>query len=410
VWEFKVEVGEDGQRVFTPLDDNENNDDGGGGSGRGDDVRNSATAIGQAEDLIEKIASTTEKEQPCAYVNPKTNQTFPLNEPIWSAPEQTPLMLTPLPGINREQIKTHVRSIWRYAASFPSIPCPEPITLGEGCTPLVAKQFKNRKGKVHFKCEWFNPTSSFKDRGTSVMLSLLRAQGVTKVLEDSSGNGGASVACYAAAGGLSATIMCPSATSPAKTVAMRAYGASVELIPGPRQATADEAVKAHGRDGMFYASHAWHPFFLQGTKTMAYELWEDLGFAAPDNVIIPTGGGSNVMGCDIGFSELVSSGEISKLPRLFMAQPANSCPIVSAFHDTEPSEWKPTLAEGTAIARPVRQAEVVAALRRSNGGAVAASEEDIAAATLVCVEPKQNEQKKSSGMMVQPSALLIQSM
>ena len=76
-----------------------------------------------------------------------------------------------------------------------------------------------------FKCEWYNPTCSFKDRGTTVMLSLLRQQGVSAVLEDSSGNGGASVACYAAAGGLDATIMAPDSTSPSKTVQMRAHGA-----------------------------------------------------------------------------------------------------------------------------------------------------------------------------------------
>eukprot|EP01048_Picozoa_sp_COSAG05_P018236 COSAG05_NODE_2633_length_2819_cov_7.091544_3_plen_188_part_00 len=160
--------------------------------------------------------------------------------------------------------------------------CREPITLGEGCTPLVARPFGASGATVHFKCEWFNPTCSFKDRGTSVMLSLLRQQGVRNVLEDSSGNGGASVACYAAAGGLRATIMAPDSTSPAKTVAMRAHGAKVELIPGSRQATADAAMAAHGRGGdLFYASHNWHPFFLHGTKSLAYELWEDLGFRAP---------------------------------------------------------------------------------------------------------------------------------
>merc|ERR1712185_552850 len=141
------------------------------------------------------------------------------------------------------------------------------------------------------------------------MLSLLKQQGVTAVLEDSSGNGGASVACYAAAGGLAATIMAPDSTSPAKTVQMRAHGAAVELVPGSRQACADAAVAAHGRDGgkVFYASHAWHPFFLQGTKTLAYELWEDLGF-----------------------TELLGAGEISRVPRLFAAQPLACSPICTA--------------------------------------------------------------------------------
>ncbi len=126
------------------------------------------------------------------------------------------------------------------------------------------------------------------------------------MLEDSSGNGGAAISCYAAAGGMQATIMAPASTSPAKTVQMRAHGATVELIPGSRQATTDAAVARSS--SVFYASHNWHPFFLHGTKTLAYELWEDLGFRAPDNIITPCGAGSNVLGCEIGFSELLRAG------------------------------------------------------------------------------------------------------
>ena len=187
----------------------------------------------------------------CDYVEPR-GATYPLSEPRWCADgkddagQPLPLLLTPLPGITRRQIDTRERSLWRYKAAFP-LACDEPISLGEGCTPLVRREIAGRA--VHFKCEWANPTCSFKDRGTTVMLSLLRAQGVEAVLEDSSGNGGASAACYAAAGGLAATIMAPSSTSPAKTVQMRAHGATVELVPGSRQACADAAVAAHGRDG-----------------------------------------------------------------------------------------------------------------------------------------------------------------
>jgi threonine synthase len=202
------------------------------------------------------------------------------------------------------------------------------------------------------------------------------------VLEDSSGNGGAAIAAYAAAGGMQATILAPAATSPAKTVQMRAHGAAVELVPGTRQDTADEAIRRSGI--VFYASHNWHPFFLQGTKTLAYELWEDLGFAAPDNVIVPCGAGSNVLGCEIGFSELLRAGEIATLPRIFAAQPANCAPIAASFLAGEPvfPEVRPTIAEGTAIARPVRLAEVLGVLRETRGGAVMLSEEEIAAATL----------------------------
>ena len=207
------------------------------------------------------------------------------------------------------------------------------------------------------------------------MLSLLRQQGIGAVLEDSSGNGGAAVAAYAAAGGMRATIMAPASTSPAKTVQMRAHGAAVELIPGTRQATSDAAVAASDR--VFYASHNWQPFFLHGTKTLAYELWEDLGFRAPDNVIVPCGAGSNVLGCQIGFAELLNAGEIETPPRIFAAQPANCGPIAAAFMAGGPvdSPVLPTIAEGTAIASPIRMPEVLGALHETGGGAVMLSED-----------------------------------
>ena len=188
----------------------------------------------------------------------------------------------------------------------------------------------------------------------------------------------------AAAGGLRATIMAPASTSPAKTVQMRAHGANVELIPGTRQDTSDAAVARSA--SLFYASHAWHPFFLHGTKTLAYELWEDLHYRAPDNVIVPCGGGSNVLGCEIGFSELARAGQIERLPHIFAAQPANCAPIAAAFlagADTPvATPISPTIAEGTAIAAPIRLREVLGALRATGGGAVMLTEQEIVAATL----------------------------
>jgi len=315
------------------------------------------------------------------YLNPRTGETFPLDQPRWCGTDRAPLLLTSLPGITRAEIDTATRSLWRYRMALP-MQVDDPISMGEGCTPLIRRSLDG--APVLLKCEWFMPTGSFKDRGASVMLSLLRAQGVRAVLEDSSGNGGAAVAAYAAAGGLQATIMAPASTSPAKTVQMRAHGATVELIPGTRQDTADAAVRRS--DTVFYASHNWHPFFLHGTKTLAYELWEDLGFRVPDNVITPCGAGSNVLGCQIGFSELLRSGEIELLPRIFAAQPANCGPIAAAFLAAEDravaTEVRPTIAEGTAIAQPIRLAEVLGTLRETRGGAVMLSEEEIAAATL----------------------------
>jgi threonine synthase len=316
-----------------------------------------------------------------AYLDPRSGETFPLDTPRWCGTNRAPLFLTDLPGLTRAQVDTSTRSLWRYRAALPML-APDPITMGEGCTPLVPRSLHGATALL--KLEWFMPTGSFKDRGASVMLTYLRQQGITEVLEDSSGNGGAAVSAYAAAGGLKATIMAPESTSPAKTVAMRAAGASVELIPGNRQATSD-AAEARA-ETTFYASHNWHPFFLQGTKTLAYELWEDLGFEAPDNVIIPCGAGSNVLGCDIGFGELLRAGAIRKLPRLFAAQPENCGPIAASFMAGKTERIAtpvlPTIAEGTAIAKPIRLPEVIAALHRSRGGAVMLTEEEIAASAL----------------------------
>jgi threonine synthase len=165
---------------------------------------------------------------------------------------------------------------------------------------------------------------------------------------------------------------------------MRAYGAELELVPGSRQDTAAEAERQ--AEYIFYASHNWHPFFLQGTKTLAYELWEDLGFLAPEVVIAPTGAGSNVLGLDMGFGELLRQGVIERLPRLYAVQPANCAPIHAAFvsglTSLAPVDVSPTIAEGTAIEAPVRLKQVVEALHRSGGATVTVTEEEIVGAAL----------------------------
>lgn len=167
-----------------------------------------------------------------AYLDPRSGATYPLSTPRWCGDGQAPLLITPLPGMARGDIRSEVRSLWRYGAALPFVP-ENIITMGEGCTPLITREIAGCSALL--KCEWFMPTGSFKDRGATVMLSLLKAQGVTHVLEDSSGNGGAAISAYAAAGGMQAKILVPASTSPAKTVAARAAGAEIELVPGSRQ-------------------------------------------------------------------------------------------------------------------------------------------------------------------------------
>lgn len=329
---------------------------------------------------IVQTAFAPETSMPAAsYIDPRNGKLYPLDQPRWCSDERTPLLVTPGAGISREDVDSRTRSLWRYRAALP-VEIAKPITLGEGCTPLVQQDWGDLQ--PFFKLEWFNPTGSFKDRGSSVMLSFLRQIGVDAILEDSSGNGGSSMAGLGAAGGMRVKILAPASTSPAKIAQVRAYGAAVQLVEGPREESEAEAIRQSSQT--FYASHNWQPFFLEGTKSLAYEIWEDLGFRAPDNVIVPVGAGSSLLGCAFGFRELLKAGQIAKLPRLFAAQPQNCSPIDASFKagvDTPVArEVTKTIAEGTAIKNPLRLREIIAALRESGGGTVALTEEEIVAA------------------------------
>ena len=299
-------------------------------------------------------------------------------------------------GLERSDIIASERSIWRYRSALP-VAIDRPVSLGEGMTPLLEAAF--RGGRALFKLEWMMPTGSFKDRGASVMVSLLRQQGVTEIVEDSSGNGGAAIAAYGAAAGMTVHILAPASTQAAKLAQIAAFGARLRLIPGPRSAS-EEAAHELARS-IFYASHNWHPFFIQGTKLLAYELWEDLGWTVPDAVVIPTGAGSNVLGCDAGFRELRAAGHSARCPRLYAVQPANCAPVDAAFRaggvDHVPCEFSDTIAEGTAIRRPVRMPRLLAALRRSRGGTVAVAEDDIARAA---------EELARRGLYAEPTAAM----
>lgn len=314
-----------------------------------------------------------------SYVDPRNGRLYPLDQPRWCSDERTPLLVTPGAGISRDDVDTRTRSLWRYRAALP-VEIMNPITLGEGCTPLVQQNWGELRPL--FKLEWFNPTGSFKDRGSAVMLSYLRQIGISAILEDSSGNGGSSMAGLGAAGGMGVKILAPASTSPAKIAQVRAYGATVQLVEGPREKSEAEAIRQSSQT--FYASHNWQPFFLEGTKSLAYEIWEDLGFRAPDNVIVPVGAGSSLLGCAFGFRELLTAGQIGKLPRLFAAQPQNCSPIDASFQAGVDApvarEVSKTIAEGTAIKNPLRLREIIGALRESGGGTIALTEQEIVTA------------------------------
>lgn len=267
------------------------------------------------------------------------------------------------------------RTLWRYGAILP-VGREHARSLGEGMTPLVAGNLAGRE--VWFKHDALLPTGSFKDRGAAVLVAHLRRLGLNRVIVDSSGNAAAAMSGFSAAAGIDCTVFAPATTSPGKLVQSRAFGATVELVTGNREAVAQAAQDAAANDPTaFYASHNWHPVFVEGVKTWALEVWEQLGGRNPGAAFVPTGGGSAFVGGLRGFT---ATG--APLPKLIAAQPAACAPIVAAHRDGAPMATTPgaTIAEGTRIGVPSRPQQILAALRDSGGWAEAVDEEQIVAA------------------------------
>jgi threonine synthase len=272
--------------------------------------------------------------------------------------------------------------IWRYRRLF-GLPFETPsVRLGAGGTPLLPVEMGGRQ--VLVKPEYLAPTSSFKDRGTAVMINILAHQGVTHLAEDSSGNAGASVAAYAARGGMQAEIFVPAHASPAKQAQIAVYGARVRPIPGPRANAKLAAIEAAER-GVVLASHAYHPGFLLGQQSLAWELWEQLGRSAPDWYVVPTSQGVHLLGVWLGFRRLRAAGLIDRLPRLVAIQAELLPPLCRAFAaglETVPAVevTTPSVAEGLAIAQPVRGRRLLQALRETDGTCLTVTEDAILAA------------------------------
>ena len=313
------------------------------------------------------------------YIDSATGATYPLDRARWCGDGGSYLNIADAPGLVRAEIDTSKRSVWRYAKAL-LVDGKDAVTLGEGWTPLIERTLY--QARIHLKFEFMMPTGSFKDRGMTTLITYLKACGIDRVLEDSSGNAGASLAAYSAAAGMACRILGPQTASYPKIAQMAATGADVMTIAGSRQDVADAALRYASE--IFYASHNWQPFFIEGTKTLAYELWEQLGFRAPDNIVIPLGYGSNVCGCERGFGELLRRGEIERRPRLFGVQAANCAPFYAAFTAGSdalgPTPVSPTVAEGIASSKPTRVRDVLRAVRGSGGSIVAVSEEEIVSA------------------------------
>ncbi len=291
--------------------------------------------------------------------------------------------------------------LWRYRACIPvADDVAARLTLGEGATPIVSVG-SDLEG-VTLKLEFVFPTLSFKDRGAVVLVASAVQRGARRVVADSSGNAGSAIAAYAARAGLECQVFVPEGTSARKREQILAYGASLECVPGDRTAATDAAIAAVERTGATYASHTYDPYFLQGTKTFAFELWEQLGRGVPDAVIVPVGNGTLALGAARGFGELLAAGLIERVPALVALQSEGCAPLARAWAvgSRAPVEVAaaPTRAEGIAIPHPPRGAQVLAAVDRAGGCVVSVPEAAIA--------PAQRD-LAARGLFVEPTAALV---
>ena len=275
-------------------------------------------------------------------------------------------------------------SVAGYEVAMPFSDAASMPTLGEGDTPVVELSVLGGAlglERLDAKLEYMNPTGSYKDRGTVVMLAMAREQGVREVAEDSSGNAGASVSAYAARAGIKAHIFAPATAPAAKLKQIRVYGAEVHSIEGPREAATEAAVAFCEERDLVYASHAWSPFFFEGTKTFAFEIAGQYGGEPPAHIVFPVGNGGLFLGAWRGFNELLEAGHIDRIPRLHAVQASNVMPIAASFmgRSWDKAGMQPTMAGGISVAAPARGAQVVDVVRMAKGAAVAVDEDEISA-------------------------------
>ncbi|WP_135827415.1 threonine synthase [Halorussus halobius] len=266
--------------------------------------------------------------------------------------------------------------LWAFADFLPVAP---EVTLGEGFTPLRDAAASTDWGPtVEFKLEYVFPSGSFKDRGATTTLSRAAELGVSRVVEDSSGNAGAAVAQYAARAGIDAEIYVPADVKASKLAAIEGVGATPVRVEGSRQDVTDACIAAveSDDDSAWYASHAWNPAFFAGTATFAFEVAAQRDWRVPDAVVTPLGHGTLFLGAYRGFRALNEAGWTDRMPRLLGAQAAGYAPIATHLHGDSAGDNE--VADGIQIRDPARTDEILDAIEATDGDAVALGTDAVA--------------------------------
>lgn len=297
----------------------------------------------------------------------------------------------PLPSSDRPEPGALERDvgIWAFDAF---IPIKRRVTLGEGFTPLVDVPAFDAQCKL----EYVSPTGSFKDRGAATIVSRAAELGVTRLVDDSSGNAGSAIATYAARADIEAQIYVPAGVKSAKRTAIEQGGADVVAVPGSRDDVTDACINAVGTSDVWYASHAWSPAFYAGTMTAAFEIAVQKNWTVPDAIVAPIGHGTLFLGLYRGFERLLAADWIDRLPRLLGVQAAGYAPIAERFHDV-PDE-RNAAADGIQISRPAREEQLVDAIDATNGDAITVSEAAVKEAL---------KRLHRNGLYVEPTSAIV---
>jgi threonine synthase len=287
--------------------------------------------------------------------------------------------------VTKEALRARPPGMYRFRELTPLAADEEPVTLGEGGTPLLPlPRLAAALGLRHIwgKDEGQNPTGSFKARGLGMAITRARTLGARGFIIPSAGNAGGAAAVYAARCGLPCAVIVPRGTPPAAVAEAAIAGATVFTIEGSIATAGKVVAKAAPQLGWFDLSTLKEPYRLEGKKTMGLELAEQLGWTMPDVLLYPTGGGTGLVGIPKGYEELRAMGWLSgALPRFVAVQAEHCAPIVKAFHEgaetTTPWENPTTHAAGLRVPSPFAGRQMLKVLRDTHGDAVAVSEDAI---------------------------------
>jgi threonine synthase len=288
----------------------------------------------------------------------------------------------------RASLKDREPSMWRYRELMPLLPGDQPVTLGEGLTPLFhARRLGASLGldRLFIKDESLNPTNSFKARGQSAAITRARALGATTIALPTAGNAGNAAAAYSAAAGLRCEVFIPRDAKQPFVDECRLYGANVTLVDGLITDAGRMAAEQGKPLGWYDVSTLKEPYRVEGKKTMGYELAEQFDWRLPDWIVYPTGGGTGLVGMWKAFAELEAIGWLPdhRRPKMVSVQADGCAPIVRAFEQgtarAAPWENAKTAADGLRVPRAIGDFLILQAVRDSGGTALAVSDDEMIA-------------------------------